>query len=287
MPSSTSSSATKTSRSSSSEGNEPCLLCLLHCPRIDLTFGCKKIYCEEEYCLTLVKQFGNYNAKVQFSKEKNNLFNVHSFKYYDCPRPPTGTSTSAVPPPSGTDADIKKWKAADAKAMNILAQTMSDDIFQKVADCNTAKEIWEKLSEIVSGSADERKDRRSYLITQYENFKKAESESVADMYNRLSLIISELRSLEKDISLTEINDKILTCFPSSWDSRIWSIKDGRNVCELSTEALLGKLKSYEQFIKKREEEQKTSTPTEKAEKTIAFKAQEEEPKEKVLEMKSL
>ncbi|KAK8928680.1 60S ribosomal protein L28-2 [Platanthera zijinensis] len=29
----------------------------------------------------LVKQFGNGNAKVQFSKEKNNLFNVHSFKY--------------------------------------------------------------------------------------------------------------------------------------------------------------------------------------------------------------
>ncbi|XP_020586097.1 60S ribosomal protein L28-2-like [Phalaenopsis equestris] len=29
----------------------------------------------------LVKQFGNGNAKVQFSKEKNNLYNVHSFKF--------------------------------------------------------------------------------------------------------------------------------------------------------------------------------------------------------------
>ncbi|PKU72349.1 60S ribosomal protein L28-2 [Dendrobium catenatum] len=29
----------------------------------------------------LVKQFGNGNAKVQFSKEKNNLYNIHSFKY--------------------------------------------------------------------------------------------------------------------------------------------------------------------------------------------------------------
>ncbi|KAK8948643.1 60S ribosomal protein L28-1 [Platanthera zijinensis] len=34
----------------------------------------------------LVKQFGNGNAKVQFSKEKNNLFNVHSFKYFGCDR---------------------------------------------------------------------------------------------------------------------------------------------------------------------------------------------------------
>jgi large subunit ribosomal protein L28e len=29
----------------------------------------------------LVKQFGNGNAKVQFTKESNNLYNVHSYKY--------------------------------------------------------------------------------------------------------------------------------------------------------------------------------------------------------------
>lgn len=29
----------------------------------------------------LVKQFGNGNAKVQFTKEPNNLYNVHSYKY--------------------------------------------------------------------------------------------------------------------------------------------------------------------------------------------------------------
>lgn len=29
----------------------------------------------------LVKQFGNSTAKVQFSKEKNNLYNLNSFKH--------------------------------------------------------------------------------------------------------------------------------------------------------------------------------------------------------------
>jgi large subunit ribosomal protein L28e len=29
----------------------------------------------------LVKQFGRGNAKVQFSKEPNNLYNLHSYKY--------------------------------------------------------------------------------------------------------------------------------------------------------------------------------------------------------------
>ncbi|KAK8936561.1 60S ribosomal protein L28-1 [Platanthera zijinensis] len=30
----------------------------------------------------LVKQFGKGNSKMDFSKEKNNLFNVHLFKYF-------------------------------------------------------------------------------------------------------------------------------------------------------------------------------------------------------------
>jgi len=180
----------------------------------------------------------------------------------------TSTSTEAVPPPEWTDAQ-KRLRHADAKAMNILVQTMSDDIFQKVADCSSAKEIWETLTAMVAGSADERKDRRSHLISQYENFKKGETESVADMYTRLSLIINELRTLQKDISLTEINDKILMCFPSTWDSRIWPIREARSVNEITTETLLGKLKSYEQLIRTREAEQLK-------EKNIAFQAKEDE-----------
>lgn len=38
----------------------------------------------------LVKQFGNGNAKVQFTKEPNNLYNLHSYKY-------SGMLLSSVP----------------------------------------------------------------------------------------------------------------------------------------------------------------------------------------------
>ncbi|KAK8916431.1 hypothetical protein KSP39_PZI023339 [Platanthera zijinensis] len=139
---------------------------------------------------------------------------------YWSPTPPaattatTSTNLSAVPPSDYNDV-YKKAKIADAKAMNILAQTMSDETFQKVADCTSAKAMWDSLNHIVAGSADERKDRRSNLTSQYENFKKTEAESVDAMYTRLSSIINELRTLDKEITLTEVNDKILMCFPST------------------------------------------------------------------------
>ena len=186
----------------------------------------------------------------------------------------TTSSTNTVPPPEWTETN-KRLRNADARAMNILAQTMSDDIFQKVVDCTSAKEIWTSLNKMVDGSADERKDKKSNLISQYENFRKGEDENVADMYNRLSTIINELKTLDKVISLTEINDKILMCLPSSWDSRIWSIREIRSINEISTENLLGKLKSYEQLVKSREADQSTSSPATKKEKSIAFQAEDE------------
>ncbi|KMT01693.1 hypothetical protein BVRB_9g211490 [Beta vulgaris subsp. vulgaris] len=37
----------------------------------------------------LVKEFGNGSAKVQFSKESNNLYNTHSYKYSGIANPKT------------------------------------------------------------------------------------------------------------------------------------------------------------------------------------------------------
>jgi large subunit ribosomal protein L28e len=50
----------------------------------------------------LVKQFGNSNAKVQFTKEPNNLYNVHSYKHSGLAHKKTVT----IQPSGGKDAAV-------------------------------------------------------------------------------------------------------------------------------------------------------------------------------------
>ncbi|KAL5227566.1 hypothetical protein ABZP36_015831 [Zizania latifolia] len=50
----------------------------------------------------LVKQFGNGNAKVQFTKEPNNLYNVHSYKHSGL----ANKKTVTVQPASGKEATV-------------------------------------------------------------------------------------------------------------------------------------------------------------------------------------
>ncbi|XP_044453749.1 60S ribosomal protein L28-1-like [Triticum aestivum] len=48
----------------------------------------------------LIKQFGNSNTKVQYSKEPNSLYNVHSYKFSG---PLANSKTVAVQPSAGED----------------------------------------------------------------------------------------------------------------------------------------------------------------------------------------
>ncbi|XP_048541144.1 60S ribosomal protein L28-1-like isoform X2 [Triticum urartu] len=50
----------------------------------------------------LIKQFGNSNTKVQFSKEPNNLYNVHSYKFSGL----ANSKTVAVQPSAGEDKAV-------------------------------------------------------------------------------------------------------------------------------------------------------------------------------------
>ncbi|KAF8677975.1 hypothetical protein HU200_046332 [Digitaria exilis] len=50
----------------------------------------------------LIKQFGNDSAKVQFSKEPNNLYNVHSYKYSGL----ANKKTVIVQPASGKEMAV-------------------------------------------------------------------------------------------------------------------------------------------------------------------------------------
>ncbi|XP_062232020.1 large ribosomal subunit protein eL28z-like isoform X2 [Phragmites australis] len=80
----------------------------------------------------LVKQFGNGNAKVQFTKEPNNLYNVHSYKHSGL----ANKKTVTIQPSGGKDTAVvlstTKTKKQNAPAMLNHKSVMRKD-FRKMA----------------------------------------------------------------------------------------------------------------------------------------------------------
>ncbi|KAF0916739.1 hypothetical protein E2562_011580 [Oryza meyeriana var. granulata] len=80
----------------------------------------------------LVKQFGNGNAKVQFSKEPNNLYNVHSYKYSGLANKKTVTVQPASVKETSVVLSTTKTKKQN-KPANLYHKSVVRKEFRKMA----------------------------------------------------------------------------------------------------------------------------------------------------------
>ncbi|KAM0862910.1 hypothetical protein ACQ4PT_044950 [Festuca glaucescens] len=74
----------------------------------------------------LIKQFGNSNAKVQFSKEPNNLYNVHSYKFSGL----ANSKTVTVQPSAGDDKAVV-LSTTKTKKQNAPAKLQHKNVMRK------------------------------------------------------------------------------------------------------------------------------------------------------------
>ncbi|KAG0519013.1 hypothetical protein BDA96_09G227200 [Sorghum bicolor] len=74
----------------------------------------------------LVKQFGNGNAKVQFTKEPNNLYNVHSYKHSGL----ANKKTVTIQPAAGKDSAVV-LSTTKTKKQNTPAKLSHKSVMRK------------------------------------------------------------------------------------------------------------------------------------------------------------
>ncbi|EAY75541.1 hypothetical protein EE612_005264 [Oryza sativa] len=89
----------------------------------------------------LVKQFGNGNAKVQFSKEPNNLYNVHSYKHSGLAnkktvtvQPANGKETAVVLSTTKTEKQNKPASLYHKSVMRKEFRKMAKAVKNQVSD---------------------------------------------------------------------------------------------------------------------------------------------------------
>ncbi|XP_070008258.1 uncharacterized protein [Nicotiana sylvestris] len=72
-----------------------------------------------------------------------------------------------------------------------------------------------------------------------------DDESIQDMHTRFTSIIIELHSLGETIPRNKLVRKILSILPSPWESKVNAITKSKDLQEMTSEELIGNLKTYE------------------------------------------
>ncbi|KZV30641.1 hypothetical protein F511_11158 [Dorcoceras hygrometricum] len=90
-----------------------------------------------------------------------------------------------------------EYTPVDNVANDILYKTLDKNMFSKIKTCATAKEIWEKLTQICEG-IDETKEKILTVAQQkYESIKMREGETMAEFDEIFSAVVIELTSMGK------------------------------------------------------------------------------------------
>jgi len=143
-----------------------------------------------------------------------------------------------------TDAENKRAKFY-CIAKNIITSTLNYDEFFKVSQCGSAKEMWDTLEVTHEGTNDVKRARKHTRIQEYEMFRMLKGELIADVQKRFTHIVNHLKSLGKVFDKEELNIKIIKCLDRSWQSKVTTISESKDLTSLITNSLFGKLREHE------------------------------------------
>jgi len=102
------------------------------------------------------------------------------------------------------------------------------------------------------------------LTHQYELFKILSNESITSMFTRMTYITNSLDALGRTYTNVDIVSKILRFLPKSWEAKVMTIHEAKDLTKISLEELIGSLMTHEITMEKQELE-------EKPKKNLAFK----------------
>ncbi|KAK2968736.1 hypothetical protein RJ640_014012 [Escallonia rubra] len=143
---------------------------------------------------------------------------------------------------------LKELKQKDARALLIIQQTLTEQIFPRIIGANTEKIAWITLQEEFHGSIKVRTVRLQTLRRDIENIKMKDSETIQVYYARLKEIVNQMRAYGENISDKKVVEKIVISLTEKYDSIVAAIEESKNLETLSVAELIGSLEAHEKRL---------------------------------------
>ena len=172
---------------------------------------------------------------------------IQSVDYQCWERNESGDYTTTSDHDQWTSVDKAKFRK-NALTITILHCGLSRSEFNRISMCSTTKEIWDKLEVTYEGTFRVKESKINLLVTQYEVFKMAESETINQMYSRFTNIINSLKALGKTYTQLELIQKILISLPATQIHKVSAIEESKDLDKYELEELIGSLMTHEIHI---------------------------------------
>nr|GEV15687.1 hypothetical protein [Tanacetum cinerariifolium] len=129
-----------------------------------------------------------------------------------------------------TETDIKRIDADDQAIQTILLG-LSKDVYAVVDSCETAKEIWERVRQMMKGSDIGKQDKKAKLFNEYEKFASTDGESIESYYHHFMQRMNDLKRNKHFPENIASNLKFLNNLQPEWKRHVTIVRQTKNLHE--------------------------------------------------------
>nr|GFA43786.1 integrase, catalytic region, zinc finger, CCHC-type, peptidase aspartic, catalytic [Tanacetum cinerariifolium] len=129
-----------------------------------------------------------------------------------------------------TETDIKRMDADDQAIQTILLG-LPEDVYAAVDSCETAKEIWERVHQIMKGSDIREQEKKAKLFNEWEKFTSIDGESIESYYHRFMQLMNDLKRNKHFPENIASNLKFLNNLQPEWKRHVTIVRQTKNLHE--------------------------------------------------------
>ncbi|KAM0955117.1 hypothetical protein ACFX2A_024040 [Malus domestica] len=147
-------------------------------------------------------------------------------------------------------ATLKENRMNDARALGIIQGAVSDFIFPRIANEETAKAAWDTLQQEYIGDVKVRKVKLQSLRRDFEYTRMREYEPLKDYFSRLFDVVTQMKTYGEELPNERIVQKLLISLTKPYDSIVSVIEETKDTDTLSVQDVMASLRAFDQRLER-------------------------------------
>ena len=139
----------------------------------------------------------------------------------------------------------KENKKKDAKALFLIQQGVSKNLFPRLLPTTTSKQAWEILKIEFKGSEKVISIKLQSLWREFDNLLMKDTESIQVFFTKVSGIVNQIKCYGDTIPDKKIVEKTLRSLPPKYDHVAAAIEESKDLSTLSLHELIGSSEAHE------------------------------------------
>ncbi|XP_070661289.1 uncharacterized protein [Malus domestica] len=145
---------------------------------------------------------------------------------------------------------LKQNRMENARALGIIQGAVSDTIFPRIANEETAKGAWEVLQQGYRGDTKVRKVKLQSLRRDFEYTRMRENELLKDYFTRLFDVVNKMKTYGEELPNERIIKKLLISLTKPYDSIVSVIEETKDAETLSVQDVMASLRAFDQRLER-------------------------------------